>query len=273
MAETVFSSEGEYDGYLKVNSCGKQWLANRDCDTLRKNGRIDFSINYISKGVGYCVIDSEVVSVPEGSLVVYFPRVEQHYSFKKESPSIMLWSHFSGSACELLKKSISSSVKIIKIRERKQFEDAFEKMIVAHYKKKEKTDVICEGYMLVLMSLIVQSNIQDTETISKANNENLEKVLSDMHINFNKTIDIKKYAKICCVSEEHFIRLFKAYTGFPPYNYQLRIRINRAIELLEKNCITVGECAKIVGFNDIYYFSKIFKKFTGYSPSYYKKQK
>ena len=44
MPEITFSSERVYDGYLAVNSCGKQWLTDRDYDTVRKNGRIDYSI-------------------------------------------------------------------------------------------------------------------------------------------------------------------------------------------------------------------------------------
>ena len=40
--------------------------------------------------------------------------------------------------------------------------------------------------------------------------------------------------------------------------------------MLENSSVTVGECAEVVGFHDIAYFSRIFKKFTGYPPSFYK---
>lgn len=272
MQKLAYTSEQKYDGYLKVNNCGKQWTNDREFyDTVKENGRIDYSIHYISKGVGYCEIDGTVYPIPEGSLVLYYPKVRQHYSFKKKDAAVMMWSHFSGTACDMLKKYISSPAIVIEIQDRKQFEAAFEKMIISYYKKDVFSDSICEGYMTVLLSLIAQSSIRSTTKSSKISNENLEKVLSYMHLNFNKPINIKEYAKICCVGEDHFIRVFKAYTGLPPYNYQLKIRITRAIAMLENTPITISECAEAVGFSDTAYFSKIFKKFTGHPPSYYKK--
>lgn len=50
--------------------------------------------------------------------------------------------------------------------------------------------------MLVLLLLTVHSSVQDTKTNFKANNDNLEKVFSDMNININKAIDINNMQKI-----------------------------------------------------------------------------
>lgn len=271
MAKLAFSSEQEHSGYLKVNSCGKNWLTERDYDTVREKGRIDYSIYYVSKGVCYCRINGRTVKADEGSVVIYFPRVKQHYSFKKEDGSEMSWSHFSGTACDIFKDIGLDAITVIKIKDKKQFESAFKKMVTAHYKKTQYFDVASQGYMMVLLSLIAQSNLSLTERKTKISNENLEKVLSLMYDNYNKPIDIREYAALCFVGEDHFIRVFKAYTGLTPYTYQLKIRIDRAVEMLENTAISVGECAEVVGFGDNAYFSKVFKRFTGHCPSYYKK--
>lgn len=270
MPEFLYSSEHEYDGYIRVNSCGKQWLADRDYETANPNGRIDFSVRYTLKGMGHCEIDGKTEPVNEGSLMLHYPKSEQNYTFKKEYQSVIMWVHFSGTACDLLKNAAPKTSAVIKIQDRKQFESAFEKMIVAHYKKNEFSESLSNGYMIALISLIAQSNIA-ADNSHNSKNENFEKILSLMHINYDQPIDIKEYAKICCVSEDHFIRLFKAYTGLPPYNYQLKLRIDRAVEMLENTPLTVSECAETVGFANAAYFSKIFKRFTGHSPSYYKK--
>lgn len=270
MPKLPYTSEHEYDGYIKVNSCGKQWLADRDYKTVNPEGRIDFSIRYVLKGLGHCEIYGKTEPVNEGCLMLHCPKAAQNYSFKKENQSVILWVHFSGTACELLKKSVSKTTAVIKIQDRKQFESAFERMIAAHYKKNDFSDSLSSGYIIALISLVAQSNTI-AENSSNFKNENLERILSLMHNNFDQHIDIKEYAKICCVSEDHFIRLFKAYTGLPPYNYQLKLRIDRAIEMLENTQITVSNCAETVGFQNAAYFSKVFKRFTGHSPSYYKK--
>lgn len=270
MTKVRYSSEREFDGYLRINSCGKQWLSDRDYDIVIPNGRIDFSIRYVLKGQGHCEIDGKMKTIKEGSLMIYFPKIKQNYSFKKSDQSIILWAHFSGTACDLLKEVLSKTPSIIKIQDRKQFESVFNKLIVAHYKKTEFSETLSNGYMIALISLIAQSNVITNNNFN-TKNENLEKILSLMHENYNQPIDIKEYAKICCVGEEHFIRLFKAYTGLPPYNYQLKLRIDRAIEMLENTPISISNCAETVGFTDAAYFSKVFKRLTGHSPSYYKK--
>lgn len=143
-------------------------------------------------------------------------------------------------------------------------------MIASFYKKNEYSEMLCSGYMTVLISLVVQSNVNISKNNLKFQNEKLEKVLAEMLIYYNKPINIKKYAKDCNVGEDHFIRIFKAYTGLPPYNYQLQLRISHAIELLENTPMNISECAEEVGFGDAAYFSKVFKRLTGKPPSYYK---
>lgn len=271
MPRLKFTTEKEYKGYLAVNSCGQQWLTDRDYNTVREKGRVDYSIHYIAQGKGYIEHNGKNTQVPEGSLVLYFPKVRHHYFFKKEEGAEMRWSHFSGSACSILEPLLSDSPVIVQIKDRKQFESAFEKMIKAHYNKGLNDSYLCYGYMLVLMGLILQSNTLQNSSKKTQSNDALEKVLSVMHVDFDKPICIKDYAKMCHLSEDRFIRMFKEYTGLPPYRYQLRIRIERAVEMLENHSVNVSECAETVGFSDVAYFSRVFKKFTGHPPSYYKK--
>ena len=270
MAVLKFTTEKEYSGYMKINSCGQQWLTERDYNTIRENGRVDYSIHYIARGRGCCEFGGKQETIEEGSLVLYFPKVRHHYFFHKEDKTRMLWSHFSGTACSCLKNLRSDKPVILKIDDRKQFELVFEKMITAHWRRMTDGDLLCDSYMPVLLALICQQCAGENSKGSINGNEQMEKVLSCMHVEFNKPINIRKYAQMCFLSEDRFIRMFKKRTGFPPYHYQLKIRIQRAVEMLENSSVTVGECAEVVGFHDIAYFSRIFKKFTGYPPSFYK---
>ena len=270
MSSINFSTEQNYDGYLKVNSCGKQQLSERDCDILRPNGRIDYSIYYIAQGKYYCNLDNQICEALEGSAVLYFPGVRQQYTYKGKDNTVMLWSHFSGTACQMLDTLKYSSGVIIPLSDRRQFEFVFEKMILAHYSNSKFSASVSEGYMNVLLALIAQSNEINKGIIGKPRNEKMELVLSHINIYYNHPVDIRKYADMCGVGEDHFIRIFKAYTGLTPYHYQLKIRMDRAKELLESTSITISECCEAVGFHDAAYFSRIFKKMTGHSPSYYK---
>ena len=71
--------------------------------------------------------------------------------------------------------------------------------------------------------------------------------------------------------KDHFRRLFKADTGTTPVEYLNRIRINYAKELLENSTLSVKNIAQMCGFDDQYYFSRVFKKQTGESPKLWKR--
>jgi len=203
--------------------------------------------------------------------MLYFPGVRHHYGFKKDDNTQMLWSHFSGSACSCLEHLRSEKPVVVPVLDGKQFLQIFERMIVAHYNRMSFGDLLCDSYMPVLLALMTQRTHPELPGGAAPGSERLEKVLSQMHVEFNKPIDVRQYAQMCHLSEDRFIRLFKSCMGMPPYRYQLKIRIQRAVEMLENASVSVGACAEAVGFHDAAYFCRVFKKFTGHPPSYYRR--
>ena len=83
---------------------------------------------------------------------------------------------------------------------------------------------------------------------------------------WNKNAKNEKYAKICGVSESSFYTCFKEWSGESPKEYKNRIRINAARSMLENSDLQISEIAFRVGFDDPYYFSRLFKKAVGVSP-------
>ena len=271
MGEKKFTTAKVHRGYMKVNSCGQQWLGDKDHNTLRPRGRVDYSIYYIVQGQCNYMWNRKSYTVGAGSLLLYFPNIKQHYRFQKSDNAVMLWSHFSGTACDVLNPYRTDGPLILPLADQKQFLHIFERMISAHYQRLTQGDILCDSYMPVLLALMVLSFQSRSEQKISHSNEQMEKVLSRMHVEFHKPIDIGAYADMCHLSEDRFIRMFKAQMGMPPYRYQLKIRIERAVEMLENSAITVGDCGEAVGFHDNAYFCRIFKKFTGHPPSYYKR--
>lgn len=74
------------------------------------------------------------------------------------------------------------------------------------------------------------------------------------------------------LSEGWFIQNFKQYTNSTPAQYLLSLRIHNAKVLLESTNYNVTEISNIIGYENPLYFSRIFKKQTGFSPSEYRKK-
>ncbi|WP_245741209.1 helix-turn-helix domain-containing protein [Propionispira arboris] len=83
-------------------------------------------------------------------------------------------------------------------------------------------------------------------------------------------IHFKELAEIAHVSAGHLSRLFSKDTGSSFSEYLITFRMNKAIELMTKQDAACVEAANFVGYTDYAQFSKIFKKYTGVSPNYYK---
>ena len=92
------------------------------------------------------------------------------------------------------------------------------------------------------------------------------------HKNYSKPISIEEFAAEHHMSVSWFIRNFKEYTESTPAQYLLSLRISNAQTLLETTNYNVTEIAEIVGYDNPLYFSRIFKKQSGMSPSEFRKQ-
>ena len=90
--------------------------------------------------------------------------------------------------------------------------------------------------------------------------------------NYNRDIHIEEYAASRGMSVSWFIRNFKKYTGTTPMQFVKSIRITNAQMLLETTNYAVNEISRIVGYDNPLYFSRLFRKQKGCSPSQFRKK-
>ena len=100
---------------------------------------------------------------------------------------------------------------------------------------------------------------------------NLKKAVAYIRRHYTQSITLDELADCCNVSKQQLTRYFKKSFDDTPINYVIKYKIAKAKELLFKHPqLTVTEIAYELGFNDQHYFSRIFKRITGESPSHYK---
>ena len=83
---------------------------------------------------------------------------------------------------------------------------------------------------------------------------------------------VRDLAKLSGVSEAHFFRRFRQATGSSPIDLLRRERINHARRRLLQSNDSVKEIAEQVGYNDPFFFSRDFKRYTGLAPTQYRRQ-
>ncbi|MFP3422319.1 AraC family transcriptional regulator, partial [Bacillus sp. SIMBA_161] len=88
--------------------------------------------------------------------------------------------------------------------------------------------------------------------------------------NYYESISVELLADILACSSRHLSRLFKRQTGSTPIDYMIKLRMEKAKELLLTTEASLQEIAEGIGYADKYYFAKMFKRYTGIPPIRYR---
>lgn len=107
--------------------------------------------------------------------------------------------------------------------------------------------------------------------LHKAALTRLDKVLDAVAERYSTHISTADLAELCYISEAHFCRFFKAATGKTALEYINGYRAERAEALLKNTDMSLSEVAEAVGFEDVNYFCRVFKRARGVSPGEFRR--
>jgi len=107
-------------------------------------------------------------------------------------------------------------------------------------------------------------------TAVEDSNRRMLRARDAMDRGYAEPLDITTLAGIACVSEAHFIRIFRATFGETPHRYLQRRRVERAMFMLRETDKTITEVCLDVGFSSLGTFSRTFTSIVGQTPSAYR---
>jgi AraC-like DNA-binding protein len=103
------------------------------------------------------------------------------------------------------------------------------------------------------------------------NRKRIEGTIRYMMQHLNHSLQASDLAALANISLSHYFALFKRATGSAPIDFFIRLRMKRACELLETTSLKIKEIADQLGYDDPFYFSKLFKSVNGMAPTDYRK--
>lgn len=252
------------------------WAGHRICTSEHKVGpRIlnNYKIVFIIKGRGTLVQEDRIFYLRPGDVFVLFPEVKHFYYADPGDPWELMWVSFNGNVCREIIRSINL------IPEAPVIVDAFSQRLVELLKKiinnlgneNEPHALKSTGYLYLLFSEMLEISTQNNEIISKNKKEDIiEKALAFIELNYYNCINVDVLCKHVNYSRSYFSRLFKEEVRQSIPDYINNVRIQKARLMLKNTDLNINGIAKSVGFDDQFYFSKIFKKVTGLAPASYK---
>lgn len=227
----------------------------------------EYVIIYITNGRGTFYSQGQEYEVIPGTILFLFPGIKHAYKPDFETGWDEYWVGFEGKYIDLLYES-----KVID-HNRPVFYVGLHDVIITHFHtifrriKKQKPYYQMRASANIMM--LIADIFSYTKDSAETNNAALlvDKIKCLFEENLYATIELEEIAAKLNLSSSYVGDVFKSYTGMTPYQYFLHLKVNKAKEMLEAGELSIKEIAYTLAFEDQYYFSRLFKKKTGVSPS------
>ena len=259
---------------LIVTSCGTYRLYTKPIlPTWRPRGRLDYQLLYIAAGKAHFHFDDKEQVVTAGHMVLYRPKEPQKYEYYGEDQTEVYWVHFTGGNVKNVLRSygLTDDKRVFYCGSGLDYQNLFRTMINELQMCKVNYAEMLEMYLRQIFIMLQRYFLNSLKTDNAHVVEEINKATLYFNEHYSEDISIDEYAQNNHVSVSWFIRNFKQCTGSTPMQYILSKRIYNAEILLHDSTYNVTEIAEIVGYDNPLYFSRIFKKLKGISPSEYRK--
>lgn len=259
---------------LIVGSCGTYRLQTRNrLPTKRPRGRLDYQLLYVASGKTHFMINGEDREVTAGHMVLYLPRQMQDYVYYGKDKPEVYWVHFTGSDVKNILRhyDIPMDDNVFYCGVVSTYAYLFKEMIHELQTCRVGFQELLTMYLRQIFLLIQRSRLEQKPTVSTYMQEEMENARRYFNEHYNEAINIEEFAASRSMSVSWFLRNFKQVTGMSPMHYILTSRINNAVSLLETTDYNVTEISTIVGYENPMYFSRLFKKQKGVSPTDYRR--
>ncbi len=235
-----------------------------------EEGRVlkEFQINYITEGEGVLETQFGKFNLKKGCIFITFPGIWHRYKPFTKTGWTENYIGFNGSMAEKLiaEPQFSPKEPVFYFGIKEEFIDTYLKIFDLVEKEQPGFQQIASGMIIKLLGYIVSFEKQK-DFSGKRIAQVIESSRFEMRQNIGKELDLKEMAQKHNVSYSFFRKMFKKYTGVSPGQYHLQLRIMRAKELLVSTDKSIKEIGYELGFQSIFYFSNMFKKKTGDTPS------
>ncbi|MDF9796404.1 AraC family transcriptional regulator of arabinose operon [Catalinimonas alkaloidigena] len=240
----------------------------------RNHGSRENILIYVTNGSGEVRIKDESFYLSKNDYIIIPKNIAHQYSTKEKDAWTIYWVHFDGTKAEFLKNSFG---KRISLQAHHTPNDNFRVnmfMELIHTLSmgyvKSHLEYVNLSFQQLLASFLYPDQFMQHLNVLGA--DVISKNITYMKENVEKALSLKDLADQAGLSIAHYSKLFTQKTGFSPIDHFIQLKIQHACKLLDISQLYIKEVAHKVGYQDPYYFSRIFKKVMQMSPLEYKKR-
>lgn len=225
----------------------------------------NYDVFYVWSGEGVVVLNKKQYPVQKGSCFLFKPGDEASATHNPQNPLVLTYIHFD---VKEEPKTIPQTFRVV------QNTISFESLLTRYVRlllvKTYGAEIEAELILKQLMIHLLREEQEEIEYLAASSNsllETIREIANYVHQHPGDAHSIERLAARANLSPRYFSKKFKEINGQTVRSYIIRSRIERAEHLLHYTGMTVTETADALGYTDLHFFSRQFKKYTGKSPS------
>ena len=261
---------------LRINNCGYYRVHTTPViETPHPEGRNDYQLLYIAAGKGefYFKGSKEPTIVTKGNMILFRPGEPQVYYYYAVDKTEVYWVHFTGWKVEeyLERYELPHDENVFYTGVSPDYPWIYNQMIRELQLQRVNHEDMISLYMHHIFITINRYIKERRETKNDTIND-IERAAHYFKDNYNKQISIEQYAEEHLMSVNWFLHSFKSIMKMSPMQYIISLRIAMAKGYLENSAKNIAEISNEIGYENALYFSRLFKKYTGMTPTEYRKR-
>lgn len=241
-----------------------------------EKGRVinEYQLLYIAEGRGTLTTASAGrYSISEGDIFLIFPGEWHTYSPNPETGWKEYWIGFKGINIDSRVSAgfFSKHSPIYRVGYNDTLISLFKEAIQVAKKQEKHFQQLLAGIVNYMLGLAF--SIDSNKKLKNSMNlELVNRARAFMQENIETNIEMPEIADHLIISYSSFRHIFKQYTGIAPSQYYLNLKMQRAKDMLKSSSASIKEISYILHFDTPEYFTKLFKKKTGLTPSQFREQ-
>lgn len=226
-----------------------------------------FLLMVVVKGEGTVAFEGKTYAIKANDLV--FLNCHKPHCYKSSGGWETYWVHFDSQlASHFFDLIYDRTGCVIPLFDNLCIKKNIEDIIQALSEEEPLAEPVVSAYLhTILTELIMHTNA--FQNISQGTGFVLDAIIY-IEANYDKQLTLQEVAEKVNMSLFHFSRVFKKETGYAPYEYIIKTRINHAKNLLKRSDKTVKQVAFEVGFNSETNFIQTFHRMTDMTPYVFK---
>lgn len=236
---------------------------------MHRDQHRDNLLIYCTDGRAFLNIDGDPFTVEAGDLLLLPEGISHRYTADPSNPWSIHWVHYTGPLAESFRDymDFDGNTRIRRVGRQPRLVLDFNGLLSVRQTGFQTRGLIHASNRLRQLLAAVPLNVDET---SQENQADLETIHNYMKEHLEERLNLDQLASLAGQSTAYFATRYREQTGSTPIQHFLHLKVERACQMLDTTHLSFAEISRRLGYDDAYYFSRLFKKVMGQSPRDYR---